>query len=132
MSQANIETGVKFDNGYAKELEGFCVPWNGGVVPSPEMVKLNITLAKALGFDLSRLSQSELAAVVTGATSPICATPIAQVYAGHQFGGFSEQLCYGRALLLADVVDDSGQRQDIQLKGSGASDIVARPVSYPS
>jgi uncharacterized protein YdiU (UPF0061 family) len=47
------------------------------------------------------------------------ATPIAQAYAGHQFGNFVPQLGDGRAILLGEVVDVHGRRRDIQLKGSG-------------
>ena len=50
---------------------------------------------------------------------PEGAEPIAQAYAGHQFGGFSPQLGDGRALLLGEVIDRAGQRRDIALKGSG-------------
>ena len=45
--------------------------------------------------------------------------PLAQAYAGHQFGGFVPQLGDGRALLLGEVIDRNGRRRDIQLKGSG-------------
>lgn len=119
MSQASIETGVEFDNSYAKELDGFYVPWKGDEVPAPKLVRLNTPIAKALGFDLARLSRSDLAAVITGAIPPAGATPIVQAYAGHQFGNFTAQLGDGRALLLGEVVDNSGKRYDIQLKGSG-------------
>ena len=57
--------------------------------------------------------------MVFGAVVPEGATPIAQVYAGHQFGGFSPQLGDGRALLLGEVIDRAGARRDIALKGSG-------------
>ena len=50
---------------------------------------------------------------------PEGATPIAQAYAGHQFGGFSPQLGDGRALLLGEVIDRHGRRRDIAFKGSG-------------
>jgi hypothetical protein len=45
--------------------------------------------------------------------------PLAQAYAGHQFGGFSPQLGDGRALLLGEVIDRHGRRRDIAFKGSG-------------
>ena len=50
---------------------------------------------------------------------PEGATPVAQVYAGHQFGGYSPRLGDGRALLLGEVVDREGRRRDLHLKGSG-------------
>jgi len=54
-----------------------------------------------------------------GNTVPDGAEPLAQAYAGHQFGGFSPQLGDGRALLLGEVIDREGRRRDIALKGSG-------------
>ena len=50
---------------------------------------------------------------------PNGAIPLAQAYAGHQFGNFSPQLGDGRALLLGEIIDTEGHRQDVQLKGSG-------------
>src|SRR5678815_4247257 len=47
------------------------------------------------------------------------AEPLAQAYAGHQFGGFSPQLGDGRAVLLGEVIDRQGRRRDIAFKGSG-------------
>ena len=57
--------------------------------------------------------------MLAGNRIPEGADPIAQAYAGHQFGGFSPQLGDGRALLLGEIVDTNGVRQDVQLKGSG-------------
>ena len=57
--------------------------------------------------------------MLAGNHVPEGATPIAQVYAGHQFGGWVPRLGDGRAILLGEVVDTDGQRRDIQLKGSG-------------
>ena len=51
--------------------------------------------------------------------SPRTPQPIATAYAGHQFGGFVPQLGDGRAILLGEVIDRSGVRLDIQLKGAG-------------
>ena len=59
------------------------------------------------------------ASIFAGNTVPEGATPIAQAYAGHQFGGFTPQLGDGRALLLGEIVDPAGERFDIALKGSG-------------
>lgn len=43
----------------------------------------------------------------------------AQVYAGHQFGGYSPQLGDGRAILLGEAKDIHGEYWDIALKGAG-------------
>jgi len=119
MSEVQIESGLKIDNSYAEQLTGFYVEGAGDKAPNPQLVKFNSSLAKQLGFDLDNLSEPDLAAMLSGGTTPVDACPLSQVYAGHQFGGFSPQLGDGRALLLAEVIDTQGQRLDIHLKGSG-------------
>ncbi|MGH1538497.1 MAG: protein adenylyltransferase SelO [Gammaproteobacteria bacterium] len=110
---------INFDNTYAEELQDFYTPCNSTIAPSPVLIKFNHELATQLGINLNELSETELAAIFSGNHSLDGAFPIAQVYAGHQFGGFSQQLGDGRALLLGEVKDTEGQRFDIQLKGSG-------------
>jgi uncharacterized protein YdiU (UPF0061 family) len=108
-----------FDNSYARELSGFYAPWQPAQVPQPAMVKLNHALAAELGLDATALDGPVGAAIFAGNQVPEGAQPLAQAYAGHQFGGFSPQLGDGRALLLGEVIDVHGQRRDIALKGSG-------------
>ncbi len=108
-----------FDNTYARELEGFYVPWKAAQVAQPRLVKLNRELAKELGLDAGALDSEEGARIFAGNETPEGALPLAQAYAGHQFGGFSPQLGDGRALLLGELIDRNGRRRDIQLKGSG-------------
>jgi len=76
-------------------------------------------LAEELGLDAGALDSEEGAKIFAGNETPEGAMPLAQAYAGHQFGGFSPRLGDGRALLLGEVIDRSGCRRDIQLKGSG-------------
>ncbi len=106
-----------FDNTYARELEGFYAPWNAATVPAPKLVQFNRSLALELGLDVEALTNG--AAIFAGNVVPPGATPLAQAYAGHQFGGFAPQLGDGRALLLGEVIDRHGRRRDIQFKGSG-------------
>jgi len=108
-----------FDNSYARDLPGFHVSWKPAVPPEPRLVKFNAPLARDLGLDAAVLEGTAGTAIFSGAALPEGATPIAQAYAGHQFGGFSPQLGDGRALLLGEIVDPRGRRFDIQLKGSG-------------
>lgn len=115
----SVLPAIRFDDSYARELEGFYVPWKGAEVPAPEVLRLNAPLARELGLDPAALSGPGGAALLSGATAPEGATPLAMAYAGHQFGGFSAQLGDGRALLLGEVIDRAGQRRDIHLKGSG-------------
>ncbi|WP_119352646.1 protein adenylyltransferase SelO family protein [Azohydromonas sediminis] len=108
-----------FDNTYARELSGTYVAWPPARVPAPKTLYLNRELAHELGADAALLDGDAGAAVLAGNVLPDGAQPIAQAYAGHQFGGFSPQLGDGRALLLGEVVDRHGRRSDIAFKGSG-------------
>ena len=108
-----------FDNSYATELEGFYVPWQGDQTPEPKIVQLNRDLAAELRLDAEALASEQGAAFLAGAVAPKGAAPLAQAYAGHQFGGFSPCLGDGRALLIGELIDRNGVRRDLQLKGSG-------------
>jgi uncharacterized protein YdiU (UPF0061 family) len=110
---------IAFDNTYARELPGTYVAWKPAVAPAPELLYLNRALADELGLDAAALVGAEGAALFAGNALPEGAEPIAQAYAGHQFGGFSPQLGDGRALLLGELIDRHGRRRDIALKGSG-------------
>ncbi|MCW1969710.1 MAG: YdiU family protein, partial [Anaerolineae bacterium] len=111
--------GFKFDNSYAEQLDGFYVLWQATPAPKPALVKLNRALAHELNLDAEALMGEAGAAIFSGNVTPTGAKPLAQAYAGHQFGGFSPQLGDGRALLLGEVIDRNGQRRDLQFKGSG-------------
>ncbi len=113
------DAGIKLDNSYARDLQGFSVPWRPEAVPAPKSLFFNEALAQELGLDVTALSGEAGAALFAGNTLPEGAEPIAQAYAGHQFGGFSPQLGDGRAVLLGEVIDRTGRRRDIALKGSG-------------
>ncbi|MGZ5798030.1 MAG: protein adenylyltransferase SelO [Caldimonas sp.] len=109
----------KLDNSYARDLQGFSVPWRPEAAPAPKSLFFNVPLAEELGLDVVALSGEAGADLFAGNTVPDGAEPIAQAYAGHQFGGFSPQLGDGRAVLLGEVIDRAGRRRDIALKGSG-------------
>ncbi|MFN4098889.1 MAG: protein adenylyltransferase SelO [Pararhodobacter sp.] len=110
---------IPFDNTYARDLEGMYLPWQGDAAPEPSLIWLNEELAQALGLDAAALRGPAGLAMLTGAAMPEGATPLAMAYAGHQFGGFSPQLGDGRAILVGEVLDRAGVRQDLHLKGSG-------------
>jgi|KBSMisStandDraft_5_1062788.scaffolds.fasta_scaffold04294_9 uncharacterized protein YdiU (UPF0061 family) len=107
------------ENSYARDLEGFSVPWRPEPAPSPKSLFFNAPLAQELGLDSAALAGDAGAALFAGNALPEGAEPIAQAYAGHQFGGFSPQLGDGRAVLLGEVIDRQGRRRDIAFKGSG-------------
>ncbi|MCP5536812.1 MAG: YdiU family protein [Akkermansiaceae bacterium] len=110
---------IPFDNTYARLPERFYVKQEPARVPGAGLVKVNGKLAEQLGIDADWLVSPEGVAMLAGNSLPDGAEPLAQAYAGHQFGGFVPQLGDGRALLLGEVIDTTGQRRDIQLKGSG-------------
>ncbi len=112
-------TYFRFDNTYARDLAGLYTACKPALAPAPQLLFLNPQLALELGLDAATLSAIEAAALFSGQQLPEGAEPLAQVYAGHQFGGFSPQLGDGRALLLGEVLDVHGQRRDIAFKGSG-------------
>ena len=114
-----MDIGIRFDNTYARELEGHYEPSEAAPAPNPRLLKLNHNLASELGLDPEALKSNYAVAVFAGNEVPAGASPLAQAYAGHQFGGFVPRLGDGRALLLGEVLDREGRRRDIQLKGSG-------------
>jgi serine/tyrosine/threonine adenylyltransferase len=108
-----------FDNSFVRELEGLYVPWTGVPVPAPRLIALNEQLAAELGVEPDALAADGSVDILAGSVVPDRASPIAQAYAGHQFGSYSPRLGDGRALLLGEVVDTYGRRRDVHLKGSG-------------
>jgi len=118
-TQDTIYSTFNFDNSFARSLDGFFVPCPAAPSSAPKFLQFNHSLAKELGLDPVILNSETGLAIFSGNLTPEGAEPLAQVYAGHQFGGFSPQLGDGRALLLGEVIDTRGQRRDIQLKGSG-------------
>ena len=94
-------------------------------VAAPKLTVLNRPLAQALGLDAEALASPDNIQVLAGNVFPEGLPAIAQAYAGHQFGGFT-QLGDGRALLLGELTTPSGQVVDIQLKGSGPTPYARR------
>jgi len=107
------------DNSYARLPDRFYARLPPTPVATPKLVKLNVALARQLGLDPEALASPEGVAMLAGNRLPEGAEPIAQAYAGHQFGNFVPQLGDGRAVLLGEVIDTTGVRRDIQLKGAG-------------
>lgn len=112
------DTGWNFDNSYSRLPESLFTRLNPTPVRSPKLIILNHPLAASLGLDDSALQRNDGVAVLGGNQAPEGAAPLAQAYAGHQFGHFN-MLGDGRALLLGEQITPSGERVDIQLKGSG-------------
>jgi uncharacterized protein YdiU (UPF0061 family) len=108
-----------FDDSYVRELEGLYAPWRPARWPAPRLLMLNEDLAAELGVDADALRAPDGVAALAGNVVPEGASPVAQAYAGHQFGGYSPRLGDGRALLLGEMLDVHGRRRDVHLKGSG-------------
>ncbi|MDN5748008.1 MAG: YdiU family protein [Pseudonocardia sp.] len=112
-------TLFEFDDSYARELPSLSVPWTAAPTPAPELLVLNEGLAAELGVDTAALREPSGVSLLVGHGLPEGVTPVAQAYAGHQFGGYMPRLGDGRALLLGEVTDVAGRRRDVHLKGSG-------------
>jgi uncharacterized protein YdiU (UPF0061 family) len=110
---------TQFTHRFASELPELSLPWQGEDVPGPSLLLLNDALADELGIDADALRTPDGLGLLTGTTVPTGATPVAQAYAGHQFGGYSPRLGDGRALLIGELSDREGRIRDLHLKGSG-------------
>ncbi|MGG0462638.1 protein adenylyltransferase SelO [Priestia aryabhattai] len=112
------ETGWNLRNSYAELPNIFFTPLDPNPVSSPKIVKFNDSLAASLGLQKEQLQSQEGVSILAGNAAPKGAFPLAQAYAGHQFGHFN-MLGDGRAMLIGEQVTPSGERVDLQLKGSG-------------
>lgn len=110
---------IRFDNTFAALPAAFYERLTPTPVAAPRWIAFNRDLAESLGLDADALDSERGLSFFSGNAVPDGADPIATVYAGHQFGGFSPRLGDGRAILLGEVVGRDGIRRDIQLKGSG-------------
>ncbi len=109
---------LPLDNSYARLPQRFFTPQVPTPVSRPSLIALNEDLARDLGLDPGALASPDGVAALAGNTVPDGARPLAQVYAGHQFGGWVPQLGDGRAVLLGEIAAGDA-RYDLQLKGSG-------------
>jgi uncharacterized protein YdiU (UPF0061 family) len=116
MNDTNI--GWNFETSYINLSPSFFKPTRPTPVGSPKIIFFNEALASELGLSLSESTQGELTNFLSGNTIPEGILPIAQAYAGHQFGNFT-MLGDGRAILLGEHISPNKKRCDIQLKGPG-------------
>jgi len=110
--------GWHFDNSYARLPGCFFAQLRPVPVRYPQLVILNHNLAASLGLNFESISSLETASLFSGNVLPEGAQPIAQAYAGHQFGHFT-MLGDGRAILIGELITLENERVDMQLKGSG-------------
>lgn len=113
----NYTSGWKLNNSYAELPRLFYSEQKPTTVASPKLVIFNKQLATSLELDAESLEQDGVR-IFAGNEIPDGGFPLAQAYAGHQFGNFT-MLGDGRAVLLGEQMTSSGERFDIQLKGAG-------------
>lgn len=118
MTLETINPGWNFDNSYTRLPKKFFTSHNPAPVNSPALIIFNAPLAASLGLNGEELRGKDGVAVFAGNVIPENASPLAQAYAGHQFGHFN-MLGDGRAILLGEQITPKGDRFDIQLKGPG-------------
>src|SRR4051812_41572980 len=110
--------GWRFDNTYSRLPGALFALARPAPVQAPRVAILNYRLADDLGLDLGATSPEAAAALFAGQDLPAGSRPIAQAYAGHQFGNFT-MLGDGRAVLLGEHRTPTGRLVDVQFKGSG-------------
>lgn len=110
--------GFRFDNSYTQLADALFTRCAPQPVSHPQLVLFNKTLAEELGLDAEALDHPVGAAFFAGNELPEDSDPLAQAYAGHQFGNLT-MLGDGRAILLGEQLTPDGLRRDIQLKGAG-------------
>ena len=113
------QLALDLQNRFARELPELTIPWQAADAPEPRLLVLNEHLAADLGLDPQVLRTPAGVELLLGTRLPDGAEPVAQAYAGHQFGGYSPRLGDGRALLLGELQDVHGRVHDLHLKGSG-------------
>ena len=118
MNKFNSKIGWNFDNTYVRLPNVMLSKLNPIEVKSPKLVILNDKLSEELNLDFSSISQENLALIFSGNILPKGSESIAQAYAGHQFGHFTN-LGDGRAIVIGEHLNHKNKRFDIQFKGSG-------------
>ena len=112
------DAGVVLAHDFATRLPELSIPWRAARPDEPRLVVWNSELAASLGVENTLLGEARVRFVL-GNALPVGSEPVAQAYAGHQFGGYSPRLGDGRALLLGELRSASGELLDVHLKGSG-------------
>ena len=114
----NDELGWNLENSYMKLPSIYYTKTRPTPVQEPKLVMFNQVLASTLGLDKDLEKTEDVAQIVAGNILPEGSIPLAQAYAGHQFGSFT-MLGDGRAILLGEQITPKGKRVDVQLKGAG-------------
>lgn len=113
------DPGFSFSHTFRDRLPALWEPTTPDVAPAPALLTLDPALADDLGLDPDALRTPGGVRILCGTDLVAGSAPVAQAYAGHQFGGYSPRLGDGRAALLGEHVGPDGRRTDVHLKGSG-------------
>lgn len=116
---ASSGPGFVLRHDFAEELAPVARPARAAPAPSPRLLVLNESIAGILGLDPTELREPRGLRLLTGEQPPPGARPVAQVYAGHQWGVFKPILGDGRAMLLGERALSDGSVLDLHLKGIG-------------
>ncbi|ANG85011.1 protein adenylyltransferase SelO [Microbacterium aurantiacum] len=116
---ARTAPSIALTHRFADAVPEMAVAWRADAPPAPALLVLDDALATELGLDPAFLRTPAGLAFLTGTALPDGAQPVAQAYAGHQFGGYNPRLGDGRALLLGELTAPDGTIHDLHLKGSG-------------
>ena len=110
--------GWNFDNSFKLLPDILMTAIKPIPVKDPKIFIFNERLEKYLGLDFSKINLKQKDLLLSGNKIPMNTQTIAQAYAGHQFGFFTN-LGDGRAILIGEHLNPKNKRFDIQLKGSG-------------
>ena len=110
---------LNFENSYARLPDSFHSRLNPTPLPDPYLVSFNANAAQLVDLDSAEISRADFAEHFAGNRLLAGSDPLSMLYAGHQFGHFVPQLGDGRAILLGEIRNRSGELWDMQLKGAG-------------
>jgi len=110
---------LNFDNTFARLPEYFHTRLGPTPLPEPYLVSFNADAARLLDLSAEQAQRADFAEYFVGNRLLPGSEPLAMLYAGHQFGFYVPQLGDGRAILLGEVKNRSGESWDVQLKGAG-------------
>ena len=133
-------SALHFDNAFVRDLPGdpSQAPHSRQVygaaysrieptpVASPKLIGWSREVAELVGFSPDDVASPLLADVFGGNALIEGMEPYAANYGGHQFGQWAGQLGDGRAITLGEVINASGQRWELQLKGAGPTPYARR------
>lgn len=112
---------LAFDNSYARLSEAFYERVSPQPFSNPFLVSFNPAAAELLDLEMEAEKWEDVVEYFGGKKILPGSEPVAMVYAGHQFGQYLPRLGDGRAMLLGEVLNHSGERWHLHLKGAGAT-----------